>query len=97
MVLEDFGDQIIRIYQNHLGNDKYLDLIKQAGSKPNFVNNLGKKIKKVTIINERDSIKVTPKGWIDKQIWREINDILRLHKFSWLSNGKDSCWLKMFA
>ena len=60
-------------------------------------NLLEKKIKKVTIINEGDSIKVTPKGWIDKQIWREINDILRLHKFSWLSNGKDSCWLKMIA
>ena len=31
-----------------------------------------------------DCIKVTPKGWIDKQVWREINDILRLHEFSWL-------------
>ena len=30
----------------NLGNDKYLDLIKQAGTKPNFVNNLGKRIKK---------------------------------------------------
>ena len=78
-----------------LGNDKYLDLIKQASKKPNFVNNLGKRIKKVNIVNEGDCIKISPKGWIDKQIWREINDILRLHKFSWLSNGKDSCWLKM--
>ena len=79
----------------NLGNDKYLDLIKQASKKPNFVNNLGKRIKKVIIVNEGDSIKITPRGWIDKQIWREINDILRLHEFSWLSNGKDSCWLKM--
>ena len=78
-----------------LGADKYLDLIKHAGTKVNFVNNLGKRIKKVTIVNEGDSIKITPKGWIDKHIWREINDILRLHKFRWLSNGKDSCWLKM--
>jgi len=81
----------------NLGNDKYLDLIKQAGTKPNFVNNLGKRIKKVTIVNEGDSIKITPKTWIDKHIWREINDILRLHEFSWLSNGKDSCWLKMIG
>lgn len=78
-----------------LGENKYLDLIKLSGTKVNFVNNLGKRIKKVTIVNEGDSIKVTPTGWIDKQIWREINDILRLHKFAWLSNGKDSCWLKM--
>jgi hypothetical protein len=45
-----------------LGNDKYLDLIKQDGNKPNFVNNLGKRIKKVSIVNEGDCIKVTPYG-----------------------------------
>ena len=81
----------------NLGDNKYLDLIKLSGTKVNFVNNLGKRIKKVTIVNEGDSIKVTPKTWIDKQIWREINDILKLHEFSWLSNGKDSCWLKMIS
>lgn len=78
----------------NLGDNKYLDLIKQSATKPNFVNNLDKRIKKVTIVNEGDSIKVTPTGWIDKHIWREINDILRLHGFSWLSSGKDSCWMK---
>ena len=81
----------------NLGDDKYLDLIKHASKKPNFVNNLGKRIEMVTIENEGDSIKITPKGWIDKSIWREINDILRLHEFSWLSSGKDSCWLKMIS
>ena len=45
-------------------------------------NLLGKEIEKVTITNEGDSIIVTPKGWIKKQIWREINYILRLRKFS---------------
>ena len=81
----------------NLGDDKYLDLIKQAGSKPNFVSNLGKRIEMVTIVNEGDSIKVTPTGWIQKYTWREINDILKLHEFSWLSNGKDSCWLKLIS
>ncbi|MCJ8306552.1 MAG: DDE-type integrase/transposase/recombinase [Nitrosopumilus sp.] len=81
----------------NLGPDKYLDLIKQAGTKVNFVNNLGKRIKKVTIVNEGDSIKITPKTGIDKKIWREINDILKLHEFGWLSNGKDSCWLKLIS
>jgi len=32
---------------------------------------------------------VTPKDWIDKSVWREINDILKLHEFGWLSNGRD--------
>ena len=81
----------------NLGNDKYLDLIKQAGSKPNFVNNLGKRIKKVTIVNEGDCIRIIPKCWIDKHIWREINDILRLYGFAWLSNGKDSYWIKLVS
>ena len=35
-----------------LGKNKYLDLIKLSGTKVNFVNNLGKRIKKVTIVNE---------------------------------------------
>jgi len=43
-------------------------MIGYGGVKPNFVNNLGKRVKKVTIVNEGDSIKVTPKGWIDKHI-----------------------------
>ena len=77
-----------------LGSNKYLDLITQAGVKSNFVNNLGKRIKKVEIVNEGDSIKVITKGWVDKHIWREINDILKLYGFNWLSQGKDSCWFK---
>lgn len=78
-----------------LGDNKYLDLIRQADAKPDLASCLGKRIKKVTIVNEGNSIKITPKEWIDKPVWREINDILRLSGFSWLSNGKDSCWLKM--
>ena len=50
----------------NLGENKYLDLIKLSGTKVNFVNNLGKRIRKVTIVNDGDSIKVTPTGWIDK-------------------------------
>lgn len=77
-----------------LGEDKIKELIRQSTQEKNFATQLGKRIKKVTISNEGDCIKVIPKGWIDKNIWREINDILRLSEFSWLSNGKDSCWLK---
>jgi putative transposase len=79
----------------NLGHDKIKDLItKSVESKCNFAVQLGKRIEKVSIVNEKDSIKVTCKGWMERQTWREINDILRLNGFSWLSNGKDSCWLK---
>ena len=60
-----------------------------------FAVHLGKRVQHVDIVNEKDCIKIKPKGWRDKQIWKEINDILRVHQFAWLSNGRDSCWIKM--
>ena len=59
------------------------------------IKHLGKRYEKLTVINEKDCIKIKPKGWLDKQVWKEINDILRVHQFAWLSNGRDSCWIKM--
>lgn len=58
------------------------------------INQLGKRFEKLNIINEKDCIKFKQKAWIEKQEWREINDILRINGFAWLSNGKDSCWIK---
>jgi len=81
----------------NLGEDKIKELISQSTIPKNFATQLGKRIKKVSISNEGDYIKVIPNGWIDKKIWREINDILRLSGFSWLSNGKDSCWMKLLS
>ncbi|MGI0073948.1 MAG: DDE-type integrase/transposase/recombinase [Nitrosotalea sp.] len=81
-----------------LGNDKIKDLItKSVESKGNFAVQLGKRVEKVKIVNEKDCIKVIPKGWMEKPTWREINDILKLSEFSWLSNGKDSCWMKLLS
>ncbi len=80
-----------------LGNNKIKDLITKSreSTKCNFVVQLGKRIDIVNIINEKDCIKVIAKGWMEKKTWREINDILRLNQFNWLSNGKDSCWIKL--
>lgn len=79
----------------NLGDDKIHDLIVRSTEPTNFATQLGKRIEKINIVNEKDCIKVSPKMWIDKQVWREINDILRLNGFSWLSNGKDSCWMNL--
>jgi len=76
-----------------LGENKYMDLIRKASAKPNFVSSLGRRLDRVTILNEGDSVRVAPRGWIDKSTWCEINDILRLYGFAWLSNGKNSCWM----
>ncbi len=77
-----------------LGDNKIRDLIVKSTSQNNFVTHLGKRVNYVNILNEKDCIKISPKMWLDRQIWREINDILKLSDFNWLSNGKDSCWLK---
>lgn len=78
----------------NLGENKIHDLIVKSSEPKNFATQLGKRLEKVSIVNEKDCIKVTSKAWINKQVWREINDILRLNGFSWLSYGRDSCWLK---
>ncbi len=81
-----------------LGNNKIKDLItKSVEFKNNFALQLGKRLERVNIVNEKDCIKVVPKGWVEKQTWKEINDILRLNRFSWLSRGRDSCWIKPFV
>ena len=43
---------------------------------------------KLTVINEKDCIKFKQKCWIERLEWREINDILMINGFSWLSNSK---------
>ncbi len=85
----------------NLGDNPYLDLIKQAMAKKNsarkeydIVPQLAKRVKLVDIINEKDCVRVVQKQWIEKHIWREINDILHLNHFVWLENGTDSCWIK---
>lgn len=79
----------------NLGENKIRDLIIKSTEPKNFAIQLGKRVEKVNIVNEKDCMRVSPKMWIDKQVWREINDILRLNGFAWLSNGRESCWMKL--
>ena len=37
--------------------------------------------------NNGKHIRAMQKNWLDKKIWREINDILSLYEFSWDANG----------
>jgi len=56
----------------NLGNDKIKDLVtKSIESKGNFAVQLGKRIEKVNVVNEKDCIKVIPKGWMEKPTWKE--------------------------
>ncbi|AFU59519.1 hypothetical protein Ngar_c25970 [Candidatus Nitrososphaera gargensis Ga9.2] len=59
-----------------------------------FAKGLGIRLDKLVVLNEKDCIKIKPKGWLEKKEWREINDILRMQGFNWLANDKNSCWIK---
>jgi hypothetical protein len=67
---------------------------KETKTEP-LVKGLGVRINKIAIVNEKDCIKLKPKGWMEKKDWREINDIVRAQGFNWLANGRDSCWMKV--
>ncbi len=83
-----------------LGENKLEDLLKQSviakDLKPEekFKAALGKRLEKVDVVDENDCLKVKPKTWLGKEQWKEINNILRTFDFAWISNGKDSLWLK---
>jgi G3E family GTPase len=67
--------------------------LKQTNFEDYVVKQLGKRFEKMTVSNEKDCIKFKQKIWIERQEWREINDILRVNGFNWLANGKDSWWI----
>lgn len=69
--------------------------LKEKSPEMYVINQLGKRFEKLTVANEKDCIKFVQKGWIEREMWREINDILRVNGFNWLSNGKDSCWISL--
>jgi putative transposase len=69
--------------------------LKEKSPEMYVINQLGKRFEKLTVDNEKDCVKFKQKAWIEREVWREINDILRVNGFSWLSNGKDSCWIRM--
>jgi putative transposase len=83
----------------NLGENKVENLMRvSAINKPkqndNIIAQLGIRANKLRIVNKEECIEVKPKEWIDKKTWREINDVLRVNGFSWLSCSMDSCWIK---
>jgi hypothetical protein len=82
-----------------LGENKVESLMRQGAMhleikvEP-FEEGLGIRISKLVILNQKDCIKIKPKEWLDLKVLHEIKAILRVWGFSWLANGKDSCWIK---
>jgi hypothetical protein len=59
-----------------------------------FAIHLGKRIQHVVITNEKDSVKVIPKGWLDKQVWKALQVV----SLSVVVSAKDSVlWLFLIS
>ena len=70
------------------------DLLVKFVKPKNFAIQLGKRIDKVNVVIKNDHTKVYPNGWLEKQTWREINDILRFNGFAWISSETGGCWIR---
>jgi hypothetical protein len=60
-----------------------------------IVKSLGIRANKVLILHEGDCIKVKQRTWLNKKDRQEIHNIQRVQGFSWMANGKDSCWIRI--
>lgn len=87
----------------NLGENKVESLMRQAvvfakkEEQEPIIKGLGIRANKVQLLHDGDCIRVRAKEWLDLKNWREIHDILRVQGFSWLSQGKDSCWIRIKA
>jgi hypothetical protein len=87
-----------------LGQNRIESLIRQSAAVERQDSSLEDKIRrhlgeermlKIKIVDEVDSMKAIPREWIEFRKWREINDMLRVHGFYWMPDGKHSCWVMM--
>jgi hypothetical protein len=60
-----------------------------------IIERLGKHYEKLELLHNKTDIRVRQKKWVEKEEWNEINRTLKSNGFSWLSDGKNSCWIKM--
>lgn len=56
---------------------------------------LGRYHEKVTIFSNANHISIRQKKWLKRDEWSDLNEILKANSFTWSSNGKESCWIKV--
>jgi len=62
-----------------------------------FVSALGTRIQHLSIIEEKNCLKIKPKTWLQRELWKEVTNILRVYGFVWVNDGRESLWLKMMS
>ena len=58
------------------------------------IRGLAKHRENLVITNERRGMTIRQRAWMKKEDWNDINQVLRSNGFRWISNAKDSCWIK---
>jgi len=47
----------------------------------------------VDMIEQNNTVVVTPKGYLGKEVWQQINDALKPFNPEWISAKKESRWM----
>lgn len=68
-------------------------VMRQNASIEDVKNRLEEWIEQVDVTESDDSILVTPKGYLGKELWYQINNALRQLYAEWVSAGKESRWV----
>ena len=80
-----------------LGEDKIAGLLERRDEMeiPDYLKDLGDRTMFVHMLNIGTAIKIVPKTWMRKNMWHEIDDVLKQHDFAWTSFGKnEGCWVR---
>lgn len=68
----------------------------QPASIENVKGALSEWIDQVDVTESDDSIVVTPKGYLGKKLWHQVNNALKPFDTEWISAGKESRWIIKF-
>jgi len=47
----------------------------------------------VDVVEQDNAIVITPKGYLGRDVWQEINDALKPFEAEWISAKKESRWI----
>jgi len=97
--VKEMEEKLSRIECPHCGNQIAIQVIqpKSEAKESVSLNAVKSSINKwadcVDVVEHNDAILITPKGYLGKDIWQEINDALKPFNAEWISAKKESRWV----
>lgn len=77
-----------------IGISSYITKLNETQAKliDQVKNAISKWVDELDIIEKEGTIAITPKAYLGKDVWHEINDSLKAFNPEWISAGKESRW-----